>query len=150
MGGFTTIAIKKNVDVEIENIKLDLLKVPKKLRYYTDRDIKFEYVAFTMGLGAFSEHQFPKDKINSLEDFRKYWSSEALGEVFCPKENTLTLDTYFGRTSDYAMKKLLKYVCDNVDNIDFVSGSFGTMVEKVATKKQEQLLLDKGIIRLRK
>ena len=30
--------------------------------------------------------QLTKDKINSLDDFKKYWSPEALGENFVPKD----------------------------------------------------------------
>ena len=151
MGGFTKIVLKKKDthNVDIMNIRMDLLKIPKKLRFYSGRDIRFEYEAFKLGLGVFPEYQFPKDKINNFEQFQKYWSTEALGDVFVPKKGNLTLDSYFGRTSDYAMKKVLNFICDNLDEIESVGGSFGTMVEKVASKKQEQLLLDSGLIRLK-
>jgi len=151
MGGFTTITLKKKDanSIDTNNVRLELLKVPKKYRFYAERDIIFEYESFKLGLGYFPENLFPKDKIHNLLQFKKYWSTEALGEVFRPKKGTLTLDTYFGRTSNYAMEKILKFVCTYIDEIDFVSGSFGTMVEKVATKKQEKLLLDSGLIKLK-
>jgi hypothetical protein len=151
MGGFTKIVLKEKDRISVDNIniRMDLLKIPKKFRFHSGRDVRFEYEAFKLGLGVFEERFFPKDKINNFVQFQKYWSTEALGEVFVPKKGTLTLDSYFGRTSDYAMKKVLNFVCKNIDEIESVGGSFGTMVEKVASKKQEQMLLDSGLIRLK-
>ena len=151
MGGFTKIRLKEksNHSIDAINIRMDLMGVPKKLRFYSFRDIVFEYESFKLGLGVFEEEFFPKDKIHNLTQFMKYWNTEVLGETFVPKKGTLTLDTYFGRTSDYTMKKLLNFICTNLDEIESVGGSFGTMVEKVASKKQEHMLLDSGLIKLK-
>ena len=62
MGGFTKIVLKKkdNVSIDTNNIRLELLNVPKRLRFYSNRDIIFEYESFKKGLGVFPESQFPR------------------------------------------------------------------------------------------
>ena len=100
MGGFTHIKLK---DCSIQNIaahntKLAIHNVPKKYHFYSELDVIAEYEYFKATIGVFPEHSFPKDKINSLEDFKRYWSPKALGIVFVPESGMLTFDCYFGRT----------------------------------------------------
>ena len=151
MGGFTRVILKDKSrnSIDVNNARLEILKVPRKLRFYGETDVITEYESFKLGLGVFPESQFPSDKIHNIVQFKKYWNTDALGEVFCPNKGELTLDTYFGRTSDYSMKKLGDYIVKFVDDIERVSGSFGSLVEKVLTKKQTQILVDKGLIKLK-
>lgn len=147
MGGFTTIQLK---DTSIENIakhnaQLELMKVPKKYRFYSILDIIFEYESFKKGLGHFPEHMFPKAKIKSLKDFRKFWSPEALGEVFVPQMGMLTFDCYFGRTSEKAMRKIGKWVSGNIKDIKSVDGSFTTFMERGMTKTEQELIKKSGL-----
>jgi len=84
MGGFTTIRLKDNsqANIDLHNQKLREFNLAKKYSFYSIEDIEFEYEAFVKGNGVFPDHLFPKDKINSFNDFKKYWSTEALGESF--------------------------------------------------------------------
>jgi hypothetical protein len=148
MGGHTVIYLKdksqKNID--IQNARLEIGKVPQKYRFYSERDVIYQYESFKMNLGEFPKFQFPKDEINSLEDFKKFWSTEALGSVFVPPYGTLTFDCCFGRTSDGALRKMGKYVASNLDEIISVRGSFTTFVERGMTKKEIISLGDSGFI----
>jgi len=147
MGGFTQIKLKdcSEKNIETQNAILDMVRVPKKYRFYSIKDTRFEYDAFKVGDGVFPERQFPKDKINSFADFKKYWSSEALGEVFVPPYGTLQFDCYFGRTSVYAMKKIGKYVANNVDQFKEFEGSFSTFMERGMTKREIKIIEESGI-----
>lgn len=144
MGGFTQVFLKDKTknNIDKHNALLRLYKVPKQYRFYSESDVIFEYEAFKMGLGAFPERQFPKDKINSLEDFKQYWSSEALGEVFVPPYGTLQFDCYFGRTSKSAMRKIGKYLVDNAKHIEKTEGSFSTFVERSGISKLGMKILE--------
>lgn len=142
MGGFTTILLKdcSEKNIHAHNARLQLCGVPKKYRFYSIQDIILEYEYFKAHEGVFPEDQFPRDKIHSLEDFRKYWSPRALGEVFCPKIGMLTFDCYFGRTSKRAMRNIAKYLVQNHTEIKETSGSFSTFLERGPTKEEAELL----------
>ncbi len=146
MGGFTKVYLKdtsqKNIDTQ--NARLILMGVPKQYRFYSETEVIYEYESFRIGKGYFPENQFPREKINSLEDFKNYWSPEALGEVFVPKFGTLTFDCYFGRTSKRAMRKIGKYLAENVDQIESVGGSFSTFMERGMTKAERKLMEERG------
>lgn len=152
MGGFTVIYLKNRSE---ENIKKhnELLKkfgVAKKYRFYSLEDVKFEYDSFLKNLGVFPEHSFPKDKIKTFNDFCKYWSPDALGEIFVPFTGSLSFDCYFGRTSKRAMKAIGKYLNDNHKDILAVSGSFDTFMERGMTKYTQKLfkeLINQNTIR---
>lgn len=148
MSGLTQIRLK---DVSEENIKRqnELLKenkVRKELRFYSIEDVKFEYEAFKKGLGVFPEHLFPKDKINSFEDFQKYWNPKALGEVFVPQIGTLQFDCYFGRTSKRAMRGIGRYLGLNPREIKSVDGSFSTFAERGMTRIERQIMTEYNLL----
>lgn len=148
MGGITKIILKDTSEQNIvaHNTRLDIAGVPKKHRFYGEADIIAEYEYFKANDGNFPEDQFPKDKINSLNDFKKYWSTEALGEVFVPKNGTLTFDCYFGRTSEKAMRAIGKYVVENRDEIKETGGSFSTFIERGMTKLEREIIAESGIL----
>ena len=147
MAGFTAIYLKdcsqKNIDEQ--NKKLAAYKVAKQYRFYSLENVRKEYEYFLKGDGYFPEDQFPRNKIKSFEDFRKYWSTESLGEVFVPKFGSLTFDCYFGRTSKRAMHNIANYLIDNISLIKGTNGLFSTFVErcgKYKYVKKELLTLD--------
>lgn len=139
MGGFTTIQLEDTtqLNIDTQNARLEICGVPKRYRFYSERDVIFEYEYFKAGKGEFREELFPKDKINSLEDFKRYWSPQALGEIFVPHCGMLTFDCYFGRTSKTAMKALGRYISDidNIKEIKSVGGSFSTFIERAGLSK---------------
>jgi len=156
MGGFTKLVLK---DKSIENIRkhnelLSKAKVRKSIRFYSEDDVRLEYEAFLKNDGVFPEYQFPKDKINSYEDFTKYWSTEALGEIFVPKFGMLTFDCYFGRTSNNAMKCLKNYIVDAfllseyfLDSpFEYAGGSWSTYLERCSASKLDLQLINEKII----
>ncbi len=155
MGGFTKLVLK---DKSVENIRkhnelLSKAKVRKGIRFYSDDDVRLEYDAFLNNEGVFPERSFPKDKIKTYNDFTKYWSSEALGEVFVPKFGTLTFDCYFGRTSDNAMKCLKNYIVDTLllneyfldSPFEYASGSWSTYLERCSASKLDLELINEKI-----
>ena len=155
MGGFTKLVLK---DKSIDNIRkhnelLSKAKVRKGIRFYSDDDVRLEYDAFLNNEGIFPEHSFPKDKIKTYNDFTKYWSSEALGEIFVPKFGTLTFDCYFGRTSDNAMKCLKNYIVDTLllseyflkSPFEYASGSWSTYLERCSASKLDLELINEKI-----
>ena len=155
MGGFTKLMLK---DTSIENIRkhnelLAKAKVRKEIRFYSEDDVKLEYEYFKKGDGYFPDDQFPKDKINSYEDFTKYWSTEALGEVFVPEFGSLTFDCYFGRTSNNAMKCIKNYIVDTLVNaddwfspvFDYASGSWSTFLERCSASKFDVFYINEKI-----
>ena len=148
MGGFTQVFLKdtSRTNIDSHNAKLEIKKVPQKYRYSSDFDTIIEYEYFKEGKGAFPEDQFPKDKINSLEDFKKYWSPEALGEIFVAPTGTLQFDCYFGRTSKRAMRNIGKYLAENSTAIKKVSGSFSTFCERGMTKLEQQIMKEHGFL----
>ena len=148
MGGFTQIRLRHTSEevVARENKELRECGVARRYRFYSEADIRFEYEGFVTGDGVFPPHLFPKDKIKNYADFKRYWSSEALGEVFVPKNGTLNFDCYFGRTSKRAMHNLAKYLLCNQSKIKSVNGSFSTFVERCGYGKKAQaelMTLDK-------
>jgi len=147
MGGFTQIKLKdtSNKNIKHQNSLLREYGVKKSLTFYSIDDVKFEYESFTKGLGTFPNHMFPKDKINSFNDFKKYWNSEALGEVFCPKFGSLVFDCYFGRTSKNAMRKLGKYLAANHQHIKQAEGSFTTFMERGMTKIERNTIINSEV-----
>ena len=147
MGGFTSIQLKdiSQENIDEQNAELDALQVAKRFRFYSENDIKLEYEAFQKGDGNFPVDMFPPEKIHTLEDFKKYWSPEALGSVFVPAVGMLTFDCYFGRTSTRAMHGIARYLLYTFENtIKEVSGSYSTFVERCGykAKTKQQVLLE--------
>lgn len=142
MGGFTTIQLKDSSESNIakHNARLEIAGVPKKYKFYSEKEIIIEYEYFKKGLGVFRSDLFPKDNINSLDDFKKYWSPEALGKCFVPHIGMLTFDCYYSRMSKRAMKALSKYLIKNYDAIKCVSGSFSTFMERGMTKSERKVI----------
>lgn len=156
MGGFTTIQLKDTSpeNIAFHNRLLDEAKVRKDIRFYSEDDVKLEYEAFVNGDGIFPDYHFPKDKIKSYEDFTKYWSTEALGEAFCPRFGMLTFDCYFGRTSDNAMKCIKNYIVEVLlhekyffEPVPFskLGGSFSTFLERCSASKLNLELIDEKL-----
>ena len=148
MGGFTQVKLKDTSEENIEkqNEILKAYKVPKWYRFYNlrkEQEIEYEY--FKKEEGVFPDHLFPKDKILSLEDFRKYWHPKALGEVFVPYSGTLQFDCYFGRTSKRAMHNMGRYIADNIEQFAEFDGSFSTFMERGMTKVQRKIVEESGI-----
>ncbi len=149
MGGFTEIKLKdcSNENIEKQNQLLEDFGVARKYRFYSESDVIWEYEGFVKGTGSFPEHLFPKDKINSYEDFTKYWNTKSLGSLFCPEFGTLTFDCYFGRTSKRAMRNMGKYITDNHNEIEKVSGSFSTFMERGMTRLERQIINEESNIK---
>jgi len=148
MGGFTQIKLIdcSPENIEQQNAKLAAYRVPRKYRFQDlEKEQAEEYKWFVKGKGAFPEHLFPKDKIHSLKDFRKYWNPRALGEVFAPPSGTLQFDCYFGRTSKNAMRAIGRYVAANLDQFKVFDGSFSTFMERGMTKEERALVDASGI-----
>jgi len=154
MGGMVKLYLK---DTSIENIKKhnDLLrkcKVKKSINFYSEEEVLFEYQSFMKGVGHFPEHLFPSDKIKTFEDFKRYWNTESLGEVFCPKFGSLLFDCYFGRTSDNAMKCIKNYIVQAIiDNFPYGSpfkeagGSWDTFLERCSASKLKLELINENV-----
>lgn len=154
MGGFTQLKLKDTSEENIakHNKMLDDAGVAKKYRFYSEDDVKKEYEYFVKDDGVFPEHRFPKDKIKSYKDFKKYWNPEALGEVFCPPFGTLQFDCYFGRTSKRAMKAIKNYIvnaliAEGVGKTPFesASGSWTTFLERCSASKLNLELINEKI-----
>lgn len=145
MGGFTVIYLKDRSEENIRkhNELLKKHKVAKRYRFYSMDDVMFEYDSFKKGLGSFPEHLFPKDKINNLDDFCRYWNPNAVGEVFVSYTGSLSFDCYFGRTSKRAMRGIGKYIVENWRDILAVSGSFDTFIERGMTKSEMEFIVEK-------
>lgn len=154
MGGFTQLRLKDTSEENIakHNKMLEAAGVRKEIRFYSENDVKLEYDYFKRGEGAFPENQFPKDKIKSYSDFKKYWNPKALGEIFCPPFGTLQFDCYFGRTSKRAMRNMKNYIVaallapENFMNSPFseATGSWTTFLERCGASKLDlQLIEDK-------
>jgi len=143
MGGFTEIKLKNNSNENIakQNAKLDAIGLRKAIRFYSIADVELEYHYFKKNEGHFPDDQFPRHKIKSFNDFRKYWSTETLGVVFCPEFGTLTFDCYFGRTSKRAMRMIGRYLLSNYDQIGDTSGSYSTFIERAELSKKNFKLL---------
>ena len=143
MGGFTQIKLK---DCSIENINklnaiLDKIKLPKQYRFADlEKQQAEEYTYFKKNDGNFPEHLFPRDKINSLEDFKKFWNPKAIGECFVPPSGTLQFDCYFGRTSKTAMAKMGKFIAENIELFAEFDGSFSTFMERGMNEKQRKIV----------
>jgi len=146
MGGFTSIQLRDTSQEHIDeqNAELDALGVAKRYRFYSEENIKLEYEAFLNGDGVFPEDDFPRDLINSLEDFKIYWSPKKWGTCFIPEIGMLTFDCYFGRTSTRAMHGIARYLLYTFEGvIKETSGSYSTFVERCGYKaktKQKVLL----------
>ncbi len=135
MGGHTKIQLKNRSQEHIDacNESLKVAGVRQEYRFYSEQDTLDEYEAFVKSEGVYPEHLFPRDQINSLEDFQRYWSTEALGESFVSPVGALTCDCYFGRMSQRAMKNLVRWCADNYNLIETTSGSWPTLVERGGT-----------------
>lgn len=147
MGGFTVIRLvdcsQENIDRQ--NAKLTAYGVNKKYRFYSENNVRREYQYYLAKDGNYPEHTFPKHKINSYEDFKKFWNPEYLGEVFVPHFGTLSFDCYFGRTSTRAMKKLGSYIANNVLEIDAMYGSVSTFMERGMTRLERKIVRESNI-----
>jgi hypothetical protein len=148
MGGFTTIQLKdiSQGNIDTQNALLKECGVCKKYRFYSEKNVKEEYGYYLKGDGVYQEHLFPKDKINSYDDFKKYWNTESVGEVFVPKFGSLQLDCYYGRTSKRAMRGIGRYLGLNPKQIKKVNGSFSTFVERGMTKIERQIMFEYGFL----
>lgn len=142
MGGMTKIMLK---DVSDENIRAQnqiLKERGIKKRFYSKDDIVREYRYFKKDPGNYPQHLFPIDEIKTFEDFKTYWSTERLGETFCPGFGTLMFDCCFGRTHESEMNKIGMYVLENIKSIAEVSGGYSTFVQRTdLSKKQKNTLL---------
>lgn len=142
MGGFTALYLKnvtqENIDLQNQNLRE--FGLSKRYYFYSEKDVEKEYQYYLKKDGNYPEHLFPSNKINSYKDFKKFWSSDALGECFVPKFGSLICDVYFGRMSKRAMRALCKYLAYNHSNIKRVSGSYTTLLERGATKKETKVL----------
>jgi hypothetical protein len=140
MGGFTQIRLRNcsEENIKEQNEQLRKYGVAKKYRFYSEAEVREEYEYYLKGDGNYPPHLFPAHKIDSYEDFKRYWSSEALGEVFVPKFGTLNLDCYFGRTSKRAMHNLAGWLLCNLSQVKSVNGSFSTFVERCGYGKRAQ------------
>jgi hypothetical protein len=148
MGGFTEIRLRDTSEnnIIIQNRRLEKLGVAKRYRFYSEANAHSEYYEYYLvGKGNFPEHLFPKNKISSYEDFRRYWSPEALGSCFVPHVGTLTFDCYFGRTSKRAMRAIGKYVARYSSEIKSVDGSFSTFMERGMTKVEREIIANSDI-----
>ena len=155
MGGFTQIHLKDKSEENIakHNKFLDDAKVKKTIRFYSESDVREEYKYFLANDGHFPESRFPKDKINSYEDFTKYWSTDALGSVFCPEFGSLSFDCYFGRTSDNAMRCIKNYIVDTLLKPEYMfdspfestNGSWSTFLERCSISKLNLELIKEKI-----
>lgn len=133
MGGFTKIQLKdcSQQNIDEQNQKLQEYGLRKGIRFYGPRDVEEEYQYYLKGDGNYPEHLFPRDEIHSLEDFKKYWSTEALGEVFVPPFGALKFDCYFGRTSKRAMHAIARWILQHGETEAIsTSGSYSTFVER--------------------
>lgn len=143
MGGFTTVFLRdksqKNIDKHNEILKE--FGVARDYHFYSEKDIYNEFEAFQADSGVFPEHRFPKDQIKSFSDFKKYWSTEALGEIFCPYQGEFTCDCYFGRMSKRAMRNFCKYLAAHHNDIESMGGSYETLLERGATQLEREIIL---------
>lgn len=155
MGGFTKLQLKDTSEENIakHNQMLASAGVIKKYRFYSEEDVKLEFECFKRGEGAFPEHQFPKDKIKSFKDFKKYWNPKALGEVFCPEFGSLTFDCYYSRTSKRAMRNIKNYIVNTLllpENFmktpfSHSEGSWSTFLERCGASKLNLKLIKEKI-----
>lgn len=145
MGGFTVIYLKDRSEENIkeQNRRLELLKVPKKHRFYSIKDVEFEFNGFMKNKGEFPEHLFPRDQIKTFEDFKRFWSPIAVGEIFVSYTGSLGFDCYFGRTSKHAMRQIGKYIGENANEILAVSGSFSTFMERGMSRWERKYIQEK-------
>ncbi len=139
MGGWTEIRLRDKSERNIErlNALLDRAKIAKKFRFYSIKDVEFEYSSFVAGKGVFPEDMFPRHLINSFKDFREYWNPKKQ-PLWCRPFGSLTLDCYYGRTSERAMFGIGKFIIDNLDEIEEASGEFGTYIERGMTPRQQE------------
>lgn len=153
MGGFTSIQLKdtSQENIDEQNAELDALGVAKRYRFYSEKNIRLEW-DFYLECGPelraerFPSHLFPQD-IETFEDFKQFWSPEALGTVFVPAIGMLKFDCYFGRTSTRAMHGIARFLLYSLEGvIKETSGSYSTFVErcgyKAKTKQRTLMLLE--------
>jgi hypothetical protein len=65
---------------------------------------------------------------------------KAVVSVLSPPSGTLQFDCYFGRTSKRAMRKIGRYVAENIEEIKEVDGSFTTFMERGMTKEEIKIV----------
>ena len=147
MGGFTSIKLidcsQENIDAQNEMLKE--YGVNKHYRFYSEKDIQEEYQYYLKKDGVYPEHSFPSDKINSYEDFKRYWNPKAVGECFVPYVGSLNFDCYFGRTSKRAMRRLGMYVSNLNHLIKQIDGSATTFMERGMTRLERQIVKESAI-----
>ena len=145
MGGMTVVRLRNTSTDNIWSQNLILrydYKIPPEIEFYSPQHVLFEYQGFENGTGHFPEHQFPPDEINSFNDFERFWSTDALGEVFVPHFGTLKFDCYFGRTPVAVMNRIARYIFDNENKIRCIEGSSSAFLEKItlSNKYREAIL----------
>ena len=148
MGGFVKVTLKDKSSENIERMNNELKAegVQSAYRFYSEDDVKLEYKAFKNYLGHFPKTQFPRDEIKSYKDFTKYWSTEALGDTFCPEFGSLTCDCYFGRMSQRAMDNLCKFIALFSDEIEKVEGSWSTLIERGSKNWQRKVYKEFNLV----
>lgn len=151
MGGFTKLQLK-NTSIECieeHNALLRKHKVKKSFKFYSQKDVELEYQYFLNGEGNFPEDMFPKDKINSYEDFKLYWNPN---KWFCPNFGSLKFDCYFNRTTKNEMNCIKNYIIDvlifSECPFEYVSGEFEYFLERCDVSKI-QLELIKNKIKIK-
>jgi len=147
MGGFTAIRLKdiSQENIDAQNQKLKEYGVNKRYRFYSERDIQEEYQYYLKGDGVYREDLFPKDKINSYEDFKKYWNPKAVGEIFIPYVGSLNFDCYFGRTSKRALRNIGRFTAENHREIKEIYGTSLTFMERGMTKIERQIIEESAV-----
>ena len=146
MGGFTKIQLldtsQENIDKQNERLREYGLR--KSLKFYSEKDIRKEWEFYQKDdpearKKYYPEHLFPQN-ISSFEEFKKYWSTSHLGEVFVPPIGALTFDCYFGRTSKRAMHAIAHWIIWHGETEGIrTSGSYSTFVERSGYKAKTNL-----------
>lgn len=146
MGGYTQIILKDDSEDNIIdcNCLLNVEKVSKAYRFYSRNDARTEYGYFKIkAVGNYPEYLFPRNKINSYEDFLNYWNPKNCG-FFINPFGALSFDCYFVRTPAIQMKRIANFLVDNYSLIKEAKGSFETFVERCGKSKEiQKFLLEK-------
>jgi hypothetical protein len=147
MGGFTKIQLRDCSQENIDKCNQELREfgLRKDIHFYSEKDTRTEWEYYRdepeTRAKYYPPHLFPQD-ISSYSEFKKYWSTSHLGEVFVPPVGALKFDCYFGRTSKRAMHAIARWLLLSLDEIKVVEGSYSTFVERCGYKaKTKQKLL---------
>lgn len=151
MGGFTKIQLRDTSQENIDKCNQELREfgLRKDIHFYSEKDIREEWRYYRdepqNRAKYYPPHLFPQD-MTTYSEFRKYWSTSHLGEVFVPPIGALKFDCYFGRTSTRAMHAIARWLLLSLDEVKHVEGSYSTFVErcgyKARTKQKLLMSLD--------